>query len=100
MHESSRHLNHQKHVTKLVTATKLVAATTFETCAHAHAHANFISKTTKPLPDSATNTNYDILCRVTATKLAKVTATKLVTAWDSLNTTGVCRDKSVHVILF
>ncbi len=29
--------------------------------AHAHAHASFISTTTKPLPDSATNTNYDTL---------------------------------------
>ncbi len=29
--------------------------------AHAHAHASFISKTTKPLPDSATNTDYDTL---------------------------------------
>ncbi len=27
--------------------------------AHAHAHASFISTTTKPLPDSATNTDYD-----------------------------------------
>jgi hypothetical protein len=26
--------------------------------AHAHAHARFISTTTKPLPDSATNTDY------------------------------------------
>jgi hypothetical protein len=26
--------------------------------AHAHAHAIFISTTTKPLPDSATNTDY------------------------------------------
>ncbi len=29
--------------------------------AHAHAHASFISTTTKPLPDSATNTDYDTL---------------------------------------
>jgi hypothetical protein len=29
--------------------------------AHAHAHAGFISTTTKPLPDLAANTNYDTL---------------------------------------
>ncbi len=29
---------------------------------YAHAHANFISPTTKPLPDSTANTDYDTLC--------------------------------------
>ncbi len=33
----------------------------------AHAHANFVSRTTKPLPNSAANTDYETLTMTTDT---------------------------------
>jgi hypothetical protein len=43
--------------------------------AHAHAHASFISTTTKPLPDSATNTDYDTLTLNAYGEIGHVTVT-------------------------